>query len=95
MSSRRPKFTRTKCGSLTVKGCIDLCTFWYEEADFDGNDEEAELWRSMLRGFINERDMGLDPWTSSPIIEKKIKSQQSFWDAAFVPWDNRAELAES
>ena len=92
MSGKRPQFTRTPCGSLTLKGCIDLCSFWFDEADFDGNEEEAKLWKSMLRGYINERDMGLDPWVSCPMIENKIKEQQAFWDAAFIPWDNRREL---
>ncbi len=92
MNGKRPQFTRTPCGSLTLKGCIDLCTFWFDEADFDGNEEEAKLWKSMLRGYINERDMGLDPWVSCPMIENKIKEQQAFWDAAFIPWDNRREL---
>ena len=94
MNGKRPRFTRTPDGSLTVKACIDLCEFWFDEADFEGNEEEAKLWKSMMRGYINERDLGLDPWVSSPIIERMMKEQQRYWDAAYVPWDRRIELAE-
>ncbi len=88
---KRPLYTRTPDGSLTTKGCIDLCTYWLNEAEWEDNTEDAAQWQQLLKGFLLEQDLGLYAWTSCPIIENKLKEDDA-WTAAYVPWEDRRAL---
>ena len=94
MNGIRPKFTRTPDGSLTAKACMDICRFWAEEADFEGNRTEANKWHHLFKDFRLSEDLGLHAWVTCPFIENKLAKEADKWKDRYVPWEDRRLLVE-
>ena len=91
MNGKKPLYTRTPDGSLTLKGCMDITGYLMEEAEFEGSDD-YETWRKLHNSYKLDNDIGVKHvWVTNCLIEKAIEADPT-WAAAHVPWEDRRAL---
>ena len=73
---------------------MDICRFWAEEADFEGNRTEANKWHLLFKDFRLSEDLGLHAWVTCPFIENKLAEEADKWQDRYVPWEDRRLLVE-
>ena len=88
----RPKFTRYPDGRLTASSCCHLIDYFLYQAKSDGDEREITLWSQLQRSFELAGDYDLEPWTTCPMIERRLKEDKRIWDKLYVPWEERHRL---
>lgn len=75
---------------ITQFAAMQLCNYWAEESDWNGDGNVAAFWRNAALEFKRTDDMGVKGWVSSPTISAKLKEkgQPNF----FWPYNRRHEL---
>lgn len=83
-------FTPSMGSIPTIWGALQLCRYWQEEAEWNGESENAEFWKQAADAFQADTDKGMRGWVASPAITAKMKEkgQPNF----IHPYNKRDEL---
>ena len=60
---------------LTQYGAMICCAYWAEEADWNGQPQNAKFWREEHNRLKEMDDMGIRGWCSSPTINAKLEEK--------------------
>lgn len=87
-----PKIVRTPQmnNMITIYGAMKLCRYWSEEAEWNGDSNDAKFWGGAADEYKRQTDLGIKGWLASPVITAKMeeKGQPNF----FHPYNKRHDL---